>query len=1003
MGIDIGSTSVKAAVIGETENWEFFRDIGEKSVTLSLVNDNFFSKPILISEYRRIKGDPLKATLETLNEIYAHFSEINGQRATGSGSRLISNLLDIQVENEFKALSRGVGSLYPNVRTIFEMGGNSSKYIRIEKDSSGKTGIHDYEKNGECAAGTGSFIDQQATRLKYEIEDLGDIVIEAEKSPIIAGRCSVFAKSDMVHAQQKGYTPPQILKGLCTAVVRNFKGNITKTKKIVPKVAFIGGVAANKGVVQAMKSIYELSDDELFVPEYHAWIGAIGTAIIESENRNKSKSRTIDSINISQTKNNEDFPSMKQLSSEKVILLRDRIKPYTFEGKELPIDVIMGIDIGSVSTNFAIIDDVGNLIMEIYTKTCSRPIEVVDECLKEIMKKIGKKINIKSVGTTGSGRELIGKLIGADIIVDEITAHKTGASFIGEKLINQTPDTIFEIGGQDAKFISIHDDVVVDFAMNEACAAGTGSFLEEQAEKMDVNIVNQFSKLALNSTVPIRLGERCTVFMEKEIPPLLQKGATREALCAGLAYSIAINYLNRVVRDRKVGNSIFFQGGTAYNDSVAAAFSTLLDKKIIVPPHNGVIGAIGAALLSRKKVGSVYSVTRFRGFDTGKIKYKLKEFTCKGCSNFCDIQQFNVEDDITYWGDKCSEKYRKHTKCEKKSVLPDILKLRQGLLLRNYIPNKHNGVKIGIPRSMYFFDRFQFWFKLFDELGFNIVLSDPTNRNIISSGISSTVAEPCFPIKVSHGHTCNLLEKKVDFIFLPNIIDMETEFIDVNSHLCPWGQTETYVIGHSSLFEGKEDMILRPRIHFRDGIQRVRNEIFEMTRRFKISRRRSNKAVEAAYNSMSMFTDDLQKLGMETLRKVEKTGTHGIVLVGRPYNIYDNGINLDVPQKLIDYYGTNLIPMDLLPIKGIDISDVNDSMYWNYGKKILQTAKFISNFSNLHLIYITNFTCGPDSYIKHFIMNALKKPFLTLQFDEHANDAGIITRIEAYLNSNGLL
>ncbi|HEX29260.1 TPA: CoA activase, partial [Candidatus Poribacteria bacterium] len=595
-------------------------------------------------------------------------------------------------------------------------------------------------------------------------------------------------------------------------------------------------------------------------------------------------------------------------------------------------------------------------------------------------------------------------LIGADIIKDEITAHKTGATFVGERLINRTPDTIFEIGGQDSKFISIQEGIVVDFTMNEACAAGTGSFLEEQAERMGINIVGEFAQLALSSKSPIRLGERCTVFMEKEIGPYLQRGVTKEDLCAGLAYSIAINYLNRVVRGRKIGDRIFFQGGTAYNDSVAAAFATLLDKEIIVPPYNGVIGAIGAALLAMEKVKAFKTETKFRGFDLSKVKYELRVFTCRGCSNFCEIQQFKVENEVTYWGDKCSDRFRKHIKSEREPVIPDIMRARQELLLREYEPDKHDGAKIGFPRAMYFYDRFPFWAKLLDELGLNLVISDPTNRKIIKAGVDSAVAEPCFPIKVAHGHVADLLDKGVDFVLIPNVINAETEFPEVNSHLCPWGQTMTYVIGHSPLMEGREEMILRPRIHFRDGMEKVKREIYEgLSRRFKISRRRSNRAVEAAYEAQRRFEEDLLKIGIEAIEKLEETGELGIILIGRPYNINDSGINLDVPRKLRDYYGVNVIPYDALPLKGIDISDVDDNMYWHYGRKILQAAKFVRDRQNLHLIYISNFKCGPDSYIKHFVLEASGKPYLTLQLDEHANDAGIITRIEAYLDSKGFL
>ncbi len=262
----------------------------------------------------------------------------------------------------------------------------------------------------------------------------------------------------------------------------------------------------------------------------------------------------------------------------------------------------LGVDVGSVSTNVVLLDENGQMVKEIYTRTEGRPIEVVDRCLHEISKELGTTVKIQGVGTTGSGRELIGELIGSDTIKDEITAHKTGAEFIAKTLLNTQPDTIFEIGGQDSKYISIENGVVVDFAMNEACAAGTGSFLEERAEELDISIKGEFADLALSSDSPLKLGERCTVFMQQDVSTQQQRGAKKEDITAGLAYSIVYNYLNRVVGRRKIGDVIFFQGGTAYNDAIASAFSMVLGKEIIVPPYNGVVGAVGAALLAREKM-----------------------------------------------------------------------------------------------------------------------------------------------------------------------------------------------------------------------------------------------------------------------------------------------------------------------------------------------------------------------------------------------------------------
>jgi len=1011
IGIDVGSVSIKISLVSHKNNLSIIQQIRKSNPSLfeSEHNTFLFDKTpitILVSKYQRIKGEPLRAALDLLFHFITNLppqKKIN-LSSTGSGGKLVAQSLGIPYENEFQAIARAIGNLHPEVRTVLEMGGDSSKYIALNRDSKSQTtGILDYEVNGECAAGTGSFIDQQASRLLYKVEDVGDIVMKAGKPASIAGRCSVFAKSDMIHAQQKGFKPPEILKGLCQAVVRNFKGVLIKGKEIVPPVAFIGGVAVNKGIVSALKEIFQLDNDSLIVPKFYAWMEAIGAAFLSNEGNN---SITVENFQQSFNKTAQTlqkFETMPQLKKDDLVLLRDQISSFTFLSNNKKIPVYLGIDIGSVTTKLAIIDEQGNVIKGIYTKTQARPIEVTGKGLKEIERELGERIEIKGVGTTGSGRELIGELVGADTIKDEITAHKTGAMFISKTHTKQTVDTIFDIGGQDSKFILIEDGVVIDFTMNEACAAGTGSFLEEQAEKLGINIKEEFAELAFQSQYPIRLGERCTVFMEKEITPFFQRGAAKKDIVAGLAYSIVTNYLNRVVRGRKIGEVIYFQGGTAYNDAVAAAFTTVLKKKIIVPPFNGIIGAIGAALLARDKIHSINSATSFRGFDLEKINYKLKSFTCKGCTNFCDIQEFTVEGKKTYWGDKCSERYRKEIKLEREPAIPDLIELRETLLLKNYQPPKNDSPTIGIPKSLYYYDQFPLWNTYFNEIGFNIILSDDTNRKIINDGIESRVAEPCFPVTVAHGHVLNLIRKKVDFLFVPNIVDAESEDTQTNSYYCPWGQTLCFVLRTTPKFMPYNDSILFPNIRYRLGKEEVKKQFYSMAKQLGVSRKKNNRAIDIAYDAWYEFQKELRLAGKDAVQKILDKNEKAIVLLGRPYNLYDKIVNLNIPNKLRQHYGINVIPLDFLDVDSIDITDINDNMYWNYGQKIIKTARWSSQFENIHLIYITNFKCGPDSYIKHYIRDAAQKPYLTIQFDEHGNDAGIITRCEAYLDSKGFL
>src|ERR1017187_9382348 len=626
LGLDIGAISLKLAAIGKPADQPILESLCSTHPQFRLTE--LAGQPLVLSEYRRIAGSPIQSTYDLLHEFYETVPEdrVEGIRVTGSGARTIARVLGLFFENEFKAIARMIGTVYPQVRTVFEIGGESSKYIRLE----GST-IVDYDRSGECAAGTGSFLDQQALRMQYSVEEIGQVVSTASCAARIAGRCSVFAKSDMIHAQQKGYSPAEILRGLCDAVARNFKSAIVRGRPVHRPVALIGAVSQNAGVTGALREAFSLDEADLFVPEPFAWCGAIGTAMLEAEEPRKRSILEIHRLH--QHESEETVQDTTPLSSANVVQLRDRVGRYVPPPDGPPIPAYLGLDIGSVSTNVVVIDETGAVIHDVYLRTAGRPIEAVQQGLAEVERLWGSRLQIRGAGTTGSGRELGAEFVGADVVNDEITAHKTGAIHISNTLGGEPVDTIFEIGGQDSKFISIEHGVVTDFAMNEACAAGTGSFLEEQAEKLGISIKGEFASLALPAPFPTRV--------------------------AGLADSIALNYLNRVVRGRKLGNVIYFQGGTAYNDAVTAAFASLLGKKITVPPYNGVMGAIGMALIARQWREATQAETRFRGFDLHKLSLTARDFVCKACSNLCDMKEFVIEGQKSYWGDKCSDKFRK--------------------------------------------------------------------------------------------------------------------------------------------------------------------------------------------------------------------------------------------------------------------------------------------------------------------------------------------------------
>ncbi|MFH1416922.1 MAG: acyl-CoA dehydratase activase [Planctomycetota bacterium] len=1019
LGIDIGAVGVKSAILVPMPRADSL--LGRREATSSfqlLTPGRKSAHAVLVGRYRRSRGKPLEAVRSLLDELVSFLGDAGKVTITltGSGSNLVAEALAVPRCNEFQATARAIDFLHPRVRSVFEIGGETSKYLRLEPDpSSGVLGILDYSTNGDCAAGTGAFLDQQASRLQFAVEEIGRITQSASKAAQIAGRCSVFAKSDMIHAQQKGFSPPEVLRGLCNAVATNYKSAVVRGRTPVTPIALVGGVSANSAVVKALGEVFELDDGQMFVPSAAESVAAVGAAVIAADEGSTEPvplrnlvARLTDAIGGG---TGGAFPASPPLTMDRVTLLRDRVEPYDFGGNGRQLDAYLGLDIGSVGTKLVVIDSEGDVIHHIFTRTEGRPIQVVARCLRELNEAVGSRLRIRAVGSTGSGRELIGELAGADSINDEITAHKTGATFVGDRLLGRRPDTIFEIGGQDSKYISLQpeggdstDTVVVDFTMNDACAAGTGSFLEERAEELGVSIKDEFSREALSSERPIKLGERCTVFMERDVNTYMQRGAERRDVIAGLAYSIVYNYINRVVRGRPIGDCIFFQGGTAYNDAVAAAFSIVCGKQIIVPPHNAVLGAIGAALLAKEKVAATGCETRFRGYELEEVDYAIREFTCKGCENQCSIQEFKVEGEKTFWGDKCSDRYRKRAKTDRKPIIPDLVALRHELLNADDKDEPRETLaRIGIPMAMYAYDWLPLWRRFFRDCGFDVVPSAETNRKTVHSGLDAVVAEPCFPIIVAHGHVANLVEQGVDYIWLPNILSAETEFMDNESHVCPWGQTLPFVIRQAPRFREWIGRILCPTLRVREGEDEHRREMLRVAADLGVPKSRANAAFDAALAAQQAFRRAYSAAGAEALATLDRTGESGMVIVGRPYNIHDSGVSLSAARKLRDSYGVNVLPIDALPLAGIDVRDVNDNMYWDYGRKILAAAKLIADRPNLHIIYITNFKCGPDSFIKAFIKSASGKPFLTLQFDGHSNDAGMMTRCEAYLDSKGIL
>ncbi|MDZ7634659.1 MAG: acyl-CoA dehydratase activase-related protein [Bacteroidales bacterium] len=748
-------------------------------------------------------------------------------------------------------------------------------------------------------------------------------------------------------------------------------------------------------MIRAFREVLELTGEELIIPEHHASMGAIGAVMYAHSNGLKmGEFAGLASLEKYLENNSSVLSNLPQLKESDATY--NKVVKFKKNGTG-KTPVYLGIDVGSLSTNVVLIDPEHNVVSRRYLPTAGKPLEAIQRGMTEIFAEVGEHVEVIGAGTTGSGRYLTGDFIGADTIRNEITAQATAAIDY-----DPTVDTIFEIGGQDSKYISIENGVVVDFEMNKVCAAGTGSFLEEQAEKLNIKIVDEFGCMALKSESPVKLGDRCTVFMESDLNSFMQKGARNDNLVGGLAYSIVYNYLQKVVADRKVGEKVFFQGGVTNNKAVVAAFEQVLGKKITIPPHFDVTGAIGAAILAQKSMTGGQKTT-FKGFGIANATYDISRFVCNACVNHCEISRVKIEGENKplFYGGRC-EKYETDGRKKNTGHIPNLFKKRIEMLMGDYRETEPVGKPtIGIPRAlMAYYQQFPFWRTFFEELGFNVVLSRESDKKLMTQSIETMTSETCLPVELMHGHVIDLIDRGVDYVFLPFIVSGKYKEGDktTNSN-CPWIQSYPFMV--KAALRGKVDdsKFLTPTLHFRYFERALVKELIAFFGdRFDLKGERIRQAIYKADGVQVSFEKSLVEYGREVLANIP-SGCRPVIIIGRPYNSADPHLNLNLTEKLLAQ-DVMPIPLDMLDLSLSQIYGNYRNMYWPNGQKMIAAAQYVAKTDGLYAVYISNFRCGPDSFIWHYVTEELKgKPFLHLEVDEHSADAGMVTRIEAFLDS----
>ena len=868
---------------------------------------------------------------------------------------------------------------------IISVGGET--FIAYKLDHKGRiSGVYTGNK---CASGTGEFFLQQIKRMNLTVDEAVSTA-DLDNPYKVAGRCSVFCKSDCTHALNKGAPKEQVVAGLCEMMAVKVCELLKKTE--YNKVMIVGGASANKPMIHFLKR--EIPG--LVVPEQASCFEAMGAALWALE-RETLPIHSLEELFKGGGSFFKTLPPLKDYLSR--VTFKENVRQEPKEGDSC----ILGLDVGSTTTKAVVLRTSDNAILaSCYLRTNGDPIQASRNCYREIHRQLeASRVNIEitGLGVTGSGRQIAGLHALTPAVINEIIAHATAAVYFDPEV-----ETIFEIGGQDAKYTYITSRVASDYAMNEACSAGTGSFLEEAArESLDI-ATGKIGDIALKSSRPLNFSDQCAAFISSDIKTAIQEGAGIEDLAAGLVYSICMNYNNRVKGNRAVGQKVFMQGGVCYNRAVPAAMAALTGKEIIVPPEPGLMGAFGVALEVKNRLAlGLLQPARFYPAELAErgVAYG-KPFTCAGgkekCDRKCTINIIKIKGKNYPFGGACN-KYVNLLQERKQpdAVKLDLVQLRERLVYQKYGRERGirllppNGKKVAVNRSLLTNTLFPLYYNFFTALGFEVLCSDEIDHE----GMERRGAEFCFPVEIAHGALMDSIRKDPDFYFLPHVGSMPVENGIDNSVTCPFVQAEPYYL-KAAFDELKKGVVLSPVLDFSKGYEQALESFLELGRTLGIPARITRKAFSLGVRAQEDFHRECREMGRLFLKELEQNPAEtAIVLFGRPYNAFTKKANMGIPQKFATR-GCRIVPYDFLPFGE---EEPDETMFWAMGQMILKAARLVQRHPQLFATYITNFSCGPDSFIVGFFREIMgQKPSLTLELDSHSADAGLDTRIEAFLD-----
>ena len=951
LGIDVGSTTVKAAVLD-----------GENVIYSSYVRHFSRVKETVLSE------------LEKINAIHPGNYSV---AITGSAGLGLSQRSGVAFVQEVQAAFIAIRKFYPATDVAVELGGEDAKIIFV-------TGGTEQRMNGSCAGGTGAFIDQMATLLNITVGQMDEYALSAKKIYPIASRCGVFAKSDIQPLLNQGASKEDISASIFQAVVDQTVSGLAQGRKIKGRVLFLGGpLFFLKGLRKAFKETLKLSEEDAIFPENAPCFMSIGAALYSANVEAEGLENII--AKISAAKGSDDIVTGKPLFESREeyseFVKRHRATDLNFADiATYSGECYLGIDSGSTTTKLMAITPDFRILWSHYQSNNGQPLDIVISRLKEFIKLCGGRVKIAGSAVTGYGEDLIKSAIKADFGIVETVAHFKAALHFNPKV-----DFIIDIGGQDIKCFKIKNGAIDSIMLNEACSSGCGSFIQTFARAMGMEI-DKFSQEGLYAKHTVELGSRCTVFMNSAVKQAQKEGAGVDDISAGLSSSIVKNAIYKVIRATspdELGENIVVQGGTFLNDAVLRSFEIETGKNVIRPGIAGLMGAFGAALFAKENICGESTTLDLDGLE--KFTYLSQSTNCRGCTSNCNVNIIRFND---------GRKYISGNKCERGAGLRpvssefDIYAYKQERLLQCLKGSPAKYGRVGLPMQLGMYEQLPIWSGFFESLGFQVVLSEKSSRNLYFKGQHTVASDTaCYPAKLIHGHIESLLDEGVDFIFMPCESYNIDEHCSTNHYNCP------VVAYYPELLKANNERLtesnfVMPYIDLNMQASTIK-KLHMVFKKYGFSKRRIKSALEEGFARLDSYHADIKSKADEILWKAEEAGKQIIVLAGRPYHL-DNEINHGI-NKLLTSLNLAVLSEDSVFEKSEPVK-VNVLNQWTYHARLYRAANFVCSRKNVNLVQLVSFGCGLDAITSDEVRSIMEKNgklYTQIKIDE-INNLGVV-------------